>query len=292
MEVARHLRTSIFVAVSVIALAPSTAYAQEPTDPGAIRLADEALQAYQRGLELRTRDPEAAATAWLAARDAWQQLAQRGFNNPALHLNLGNTHYRLGDLGRAILHFRRGLWLDPSHTRLRENLARARRDVIADTPTAQPNAIARNLLALHYDTAPATRMRIAGAAGLLGWVILLARLRWRNGLLILVGGALAFLGAIAALSLVTEQVAADQNPPAVIIEQRVELRTGPGRGHEPLLSAPLTSGVELVERARIGAWAEVELGDGTRGYVPSASLERVLDVPESPDVSNPATAPR
>ena len=53
-------------------------------------------------------------------------LAERGYSAPVL-FDLGNSLYRQGDLGQAILAYKRGLWLDPSDADIAANLQLAQK---------------------------------------------------------------------------------------------------------------------------------------------------------------------
>ncbi|MBO6513371.1 MAG: hypothetical protein JJ974_05345 [Phycisphaerales bacterium] len=55
-------------------------------------------------------------------------------------LTLGNAYFIAGDLGYAILHYRKGLQIDPSHERLRKNLTHARSFVEPSVPQSFSNS--------------------------------------------------------------------------------------------------------------------------------------------------------
>ena len=55
-----------------------------------------------------------------------------------LHGNLANLHYKTGSLGKAVLHYRQALLLDPGNPEISSNLAFARK--AAGLPSASPSA--------------------------------------------------------------------------------------------------------------------------------------------------------
>ncbi len=61
-----------------------------------------------------------------AIRDYESLMAQRGYS-AALLYNLGNAHYRNGQIGHAILSYERALWLVPNDADIRANLKFVRR---------------------------------------------------------------------------------------------------------------------------------------------------------------------
>lgn len=57
-----------------------------------------------------------------AAEKFYLDAIKHGGTSPAVFYNLGNTYYRLGNLGKAVVNYERALKLDPSDTDARENL--------------------------------------------------------------------------------------------------------------------------------------------------------------------------
>ena len=54
-----------------------------------------------------------------AAAATYQQEIHAGHYSSDLFFNLGNTYYRLGDLGRAVINYQRALLLEPRHAEAR-----------------------------------------------------------------------------------------------------------------------------------------------------------------------------
>ena len=90
------------------------AFAQEPAPTALLTTANER---YARG--------EYAASA-----QQYEALIYRGYEDPVIYYNLGNTYSRRGDLGRAILSYLRAEALAPRDPDIRANLDRARRRTI------------------------------------------------------------------------------------------------------------------------------------------------------------------
>jgi tetratricopeptide (TPR) repeat protein len=59
----------------------------------------------------------------------YSELIERGIKNPHLFFNLGNTYFKLGQLGYAILYYEKALSLRPFDRDTRENLDYARRSL-------------------------------------------------------------------------------------------------------------------------------------------------------------------
>ena len=91
-------------------------------------LAQQAYRAYDQG-----RYGEAA--------QLYQRLAESPAASAEVHYDLGNCHFKLGDLGRAILEYRRALARDPSLAPAQKNLELARRLLPARVARWQPSPL-------------------------------------------------------------------------------------------------------------------------------------------------------
>ena len=76
---------------------------------GGKSLADQANAAYQRD-------------DFNSALSLYEQAAKEDGTSSLLYYNMGNTHYRLGNMGKAVLCYERALLLDPSNDDARTNL--------------------------------------------------------------------------------------------------------------------------------------------------------------------------
>ncbi len=59
---------------------------------------------------------------YVSARSLYEAILKDGYESAALYYNLGNTAYKSGDLGYAVLYYYRGTRLDPTDLDLRNNL--------------------------------------------------------------------------------------------------------------------------------------------------------------------------
>ena len=66
------------------------------------------------------------AKEYLAATEKYELVLDQGFESAELYYNLGNAYLQIGDLGRAILNYRRAEALIGSDGQLERNLAYAR----------------------------------------------------------------------------------------------------------------------------------------------------------------------
>ena len=120
----RVSRTIILYAILLVSVLPCFA-SSEPTAEF-----DAANKLYAE-----TKFAEAAAT--------YEKLAQSGAVSSALLFNLGNAHYKAGQVGRAIAAYRRAEQLSPRDADLRANLQFVRSQI--QGPTVRPGLVERSV---------------------------------------------------------------------------------------------------------------------------------------------------
>lgn len=262
------------LATAIIACGAAAAPA-EPLSPERQRqiLAD-ALRDYDAAAEVQAADLTRAQQLYRQSAAGFEALVASGLRNAALEYNLGNAYFRAGDLGRAILHYRRALRFDPSDVRVQANLRYARQRVEPVISRSGRAQVAETLLFWHYHTSAQRRLFVGcGLAGI-GWALLLGWLRWRRGVLAGAGTVAVVLASIAVASVLYETRERESRPAAVVLERQI-LRLGRGESADPAMKSPLGPGVEVQVRQRRGEWLEVQLANDVTGWLPASALEAI-----------------
>ncbi len=262
-------------AILTLALVAAAASGAEMSPERQRQVLRESLNAFDQAVELSQSQPAQAQDLYRQAAAGFSAIADAGVHNAALEYNLGNSYYRMGQLGRTILHYRRAQGLDPSDHNIAANLEYARRQVEPAIDPPGEDRLIRSVLFLHYGTTARSRFRAAVLLSIAGWLALGLRLRWpRRGLLI-AGGIATALGLSLAAS-VAWQVREDTRQPwAVLTGNPTILRLGRGEGQDAALKQPLGPGVEMRVLQQRGDWAEVRLLNNQTGWLPLAVLEPV-----------------
>jgi tetratricopeptide (TPR) repeat protein len=233
-----------------------------------LRLQAEA--AFRDGIGQVPKAPGAARQSFAKSAQLYDELRQRGAGNAALYRNEGNAYFLAGDLGRAILAYRRGLRLTPDDFELRRNLSYAREEVNLPPPGAlgRPPTHHRPPWLPNLPTwTPIVALALYGSA----W---LAWTRWRmvrRGRWLLAGGVAFVLAALmgAALGYETWEEQQEKHRPLVVIaDDGVLLRRGNGLTYEPRYPTPLNRGVEARLLFERGTWVQIELSGSEIGWVP------------------------
>jgi tetratricopeptide (TPR) repeat protein len=238
----------------------------------AVRLLDEANEAFRAATSALANDEAEARRLFGRSIGTFQRLIDEGgYQSAGLYYNVANAHMLSGDVGRAVLNYRRALRLDPTNATIRANLEAARAEVRS---RIEPGADADLRSWLRF--IPVAPVLWTGAALFAaGWLLALARLtdprkrtpRWSAPACI--AASLLCAGVVAASGWST---AAE----GVIVAPEAVARRGPdAQGYAPAFSDPLRAGVELTIIEQRAGWTLIRLADGREAWLPADSLEPV-----------------
>jgi tetratricopeptide (TPR) repeat protein len=200
------------------------------------------------------------------AKDGYEKLLESG-GNANVYYDMGNTDYRLGSTGRAILDYERALALNPRHPEARANLRLLRDKAAAKLlPLSWQEQLAAVL-------PPETWTILAAVAG---WSVLFAFLliftsrgrdnfgRW----------ALAVFGVlVCAVALVPLRSIARDQDRAVITAHETQARLAPAESAGVAEALPAGSQVRVLSIR--GPWVYCELPGAGRGWIPDGAVERI-----------------
>ena len=206
-----------------------------------------------------------------SAERAFRPLAAKHAHAPELQVDWGNAALGAGDAGRAVLAYRRALNAAPDNDRARANLAWLRDRLPVWLPRPAGDGALDSLLFWRHRLAEA-QLQLLGALAFGVGVLLLApwprRPRWLGA----VAGAVLVVWAVATGSAWLGSPAAAE---AVVVADGAMLRSADSPGASPAFANPLPAGSEVgVVEAR-DAWVRVTLADGTRGWLPVSTVQRV-----------------
>lgn len=235
--------------------------------PAALSAQDEIIargnQAYQDG-------------DYTAAIEAYTAVQQGGFSSAGLEYNLGNSWFKAGELGRAILHWERARRLAPGDDDVLANLELARSltvDEVEPLPTFWLVSLGQRWL----DALPRTLLLLVVGTGWLalcggGVSTLLAPSdfiadvgRWG----IRVGVVVVVLFGSTLLLRESEVLEPER---AIVMTEVVPVRSAPA-DEDDLTLFEVHEGTRVRIDERTGSWAEVVLDDGKVGWIPISAVE-------------------
>lgn len=237
-----------------------------------------AERAFRRGMELDASNPDSARAFYNEAILHFERLRKNGgVRNGALFYNAGNAYFRTGDIGRAILNYKRAALYMANDQNLRQNLEYARNRRADRIETKQREQVYRTLFFVHYDIPSRARLIIFAACFAALWVAAAIRLFIRAGALKVVIALAAILSAIFLASLVVDAVSLRRTPEGVVTSGEVTGRMGDAESYQPSFTEPLHAGTEFRLLERRAGWWRIELENGERAWIPEGSAELVFD---------------
>ncbi len=220
------------------------------------------------------------AGQYIEAVDVYETIVAAGVEDSILYYNLGNAYYKRGDLGRAILNYRRAQYLDPRDADIAANLAVAQTQTLDRFEESNEESLTNLIQA-------AEEWLTLGEASILAlvlWLLVSAfaimaivstRLR-RISLWAI--GVLGFFLVAGLLSMTNRSYTLRVSPPAVIVAQAVDVTSGPGSAEQYLVEFNLHSGAEVSLIESRPGWRRIALpGEDFQGWVPSQAVERVIE---------------
>ncbi len=215
-------------------------------------------------------DSGQAAELYNKALLRYKRLTRTGLRNGKLYYNIGNTYFRLHDLGRAILNYRLAGQYLPDDQNLEKNLTFALSRQPDEIIPRQRQRIMKTLLFWHYDLSSRTRWFIFAVACLLFWIIAFVRLaKGRHG-----PGLAAILPFLIAMLMGGSLAVNHLWPPkqaGVLLAHEEIARKGDGLSYRPSFTEPLHAGLDFDLLEKRNSWLHIELRDGRRCWIPAAS---------------------
>ena len=207
---------------------------------------------------------------------AYQEILAYGIVDPRVLYNLGNAYFKTGKIGQAIVQYERALRLAPSDQEIRDNLELARGQIHDRPPEPElqyPIRVARDTLEM-LPSGPLTATFLVlwfAATGFAG-AVPLVRAWDRRRILALAATAFGLL-ALTAGAAVAYQVRMEEAAVAIILPDKVDVRSGPGEENTVLFTVHEGTRMELGNR--LDTWVQVSLPTGLSGWVPASSVEKV-----------------
>lgn len=231
---------------------------------------------FRQANELSARDPAQAREIYRKAALRFERIAgEGGVANGKLFYNIGNAYFRMDDIGRAILNYRKAAQFIPNDPNLQQNLDYARQRRTDRVEEAERRKVLQMLVFWHYDFAVKARAGVFGGAFALLWLSAALRLLWPRPFLRWITGIAGVIAALFLGSLIAESLALKNSSPGVIVAEEVIARKGDSATYEPSFQEPLHAGTEFERLEVRGDWMHVELADARRCWLPAKAVETV-----------------
>ena len=259
----RYGLSAIVFVLGLLALLPAVVLAQAPVSPTeAMRVAN---QNYEEG-------------KFGEAVEVYETMINAGVVDETVYFNLGNAYYKQGDLGRAILNYRRAQLLDPRDSAVAENLTIARLQTLDQIDATNANPLS-NLV--QYVEEWLTLREAAVLALFLWWVVslfvvvaILSRRLRKTCLWVAAILGIFLLAGI--FSMGNRYYNRQTTPEAVVVAAEVDVTSGPGSADQYVIEFNLHSGAEVLITEQRPGWRNIALpGNDFEGWVPVEAVEQI-----------------
>jgi tetratricopeptide (TPR) repeat protein len=229
---------------------------------------------------MRTANELYEAGQYAQATQAYEQLASQGFADGALFYNLGNAHFKQGNLGQAILNYRRAQQYSPRDPDIAANLALAR-SLTADQGErvdgggllSQIGRAVQNRLTLNEVAMVALGSWIVFVFSLLLWGSARRGGAWHRRVSA-ISMVLAVLFAASVLALGSSLYVDNRSSDGVIVASELDVTSGPGTQY--VTEFTLHSGAEVSLIETQGNWVRLAFpGNDLEGWVPASGIEAI-----------------
>lgn len=224
-----------------------------------------------------TEEPEQAKRLYEKAILGFERIIDQGqVKNAKLYYNLANAYFLHGQLGKAILNYRRAAKINGSDENIKKNLAFARGKRIDKVAVKTEKRVLQTLFFWHYDLSIKTKFLLMCIFfGIVCVCITAAIWLGRTGPLMVVMAIFGILTICFLASVIVESRSQTSTICGVIISKEVVARQGDGQNYPPSFKEPLHEGTEFDLLENRTGWFHIKLSDDSDGWIPDDSAELI-----------------
>lgn len=250
--------------------------ASELDQAAAADLYSQAKQLFREADSKSVKSKEEAILIYKKAAMRYERLIKEGgIENGKIYYNLGNTYFRVNDIGRAILNYLKAEQYMPDDVNLRQNLRYARERRIDKIEEKQETKVLKTLFFWHYDLSVKTRIMVFTSFFILLWIFSGSRIFIKRPFLTWCISVSLLISLLMAGSLTAEELVLKKIRPGVIVSIETTARKGNSETYEPSFKEPLHAGTEFTLMEDRGDWYHVELADSRTCWIRSGDTEMV-----------------
>lgn len=266
----------ILVVVGLLLFAPASSTEAKLPKEQIYMLFSQANDAFRQANSIRSNS-EKAEKFYEKAILSYEKIIDQGqIKNAGLYYNLANTYFLKGDLGGAILNYRRAERLDSSDANIQKNLSFARSRRTDKVKLKTEKRVLQTLFFWHYDFSPKTKFILVCVFFGLTCISLTITIwfgRWAPATATAAVATLLTLCFLVSLIVETNTQAARIS--GVITADEVIARQGDGRSYEPSFKEPLHTGTEFDLLERRTGWFHIKLADDNEAWIPDDNAELI-----------------
>lgn len=207
----------------------------------------------------------------------YDSVAQSGYVSPELFFNLGNAHFKNGNLAPAILNYERAKKLAPDDADIDFNLRIANLRVV-DRVEAVPELFfvkwVKNLVISHSSDGWAKlALGMAWGAFVLALLFLFVNHMWVKRISFLAALLMLFISFLFAFLAYNQYNYQRESSEGVVFVKNVYVKSAPDAQSTDLFM--LREGVKVTLLESEGDWQKIQLADGKVGWIQRSGLEMI-----------------
>jgi tetratricopeptide (TPR) repeat protein len=206
----------------------------------------------------------------------YEVLVGSGVQDGSLYYNLANAHFKAGNLGHAVLNYRRAQRLLPRDGDVVANLKLARAQAVDRLDPAGEGVVISSLRRLVGWTTLDETAILALALWIVLGALIVGAILWTRGRRVLLAGAViaAVLMVLILFTLGIRVWDERDRPEAVVVADEVSVNSGPGTDY--LTEFVLHSGAEVRLVEERADWTRIALPGDLQGWLPNESVIAVV----------------
>lgn len=204
----------------------------------------------------------------------YEAFIEQGWDDDVIYFNLGNAYYHSGQLGYALLNYRRAQEKNPRDNQLTENIARIRAERVIFQQSEQ--VIIDRLASATLDI---FTLRELATAGLITWITLFIAIgstivrKKRISIMLPILVITSVLAIICNGAFLTRLYVTHYRPQAIVLSLNTDIYSGPG--YDYLILGHLHSATEVRIVEKQGIWRKFILPNGDQGWITEDQLQEV-----------------
>lgn len=211
------------------------------------------------------------------AIDEYNKLIKQGYQGTSLYYNLGNAHYRLGNVGYAILYYEKALKLSPNDEDVKHNLELARINIKDKVETLPPFFIFNiweSVLASLSVSGWTVFVYIVFILLLLCVIAYFFSRTSTQQRISFFSGVGVFAVLILAIILLAVKMNKEFNiKDGIIVSNVVNVKSSPDNSSKDEFI--VHKGLKIRLEDKVDNWVKIRLADGKLGWIPEENLKQI-----------------
>jgi len=236
-----------------------------------------ALNVFAQGVTLKQANVLYAQKNYAAAAQQYEAIRQTQGESPELYYNLGNAYYRTGEIAQAILNYNRALLLAPNYEDAQFNLQVAQRKVVDNVDVTSVFFLKQwvnnlgDLLSSNGWAIMSIVMFILALTAFLLFVFGRYRTLRKIAFNVAITSLVITLLSLAYAFKQSNKVANCTD--GIIMVGSTTAKDSPSLTGKDMFV--LHAGTKVTIKSTVSGWTEVELPDGSAGFIPANGIEKI-----------------